>query len=167
MPRRKATLPVPSARPRRRGRGRSIPGEAARRDLRLDPDFIAWRKQPGHGPGTVPEWIAYRWLERKMGYEGGRDFLYLSVIGGLRQLEGIQIDFRIHDWLAWAIQGVYWHYRTPQQREDNIADRIVAESRDLVYVELLDVDIIERPDATMGQAIRGLEMPGAREGRVA
>lgn len=149
--------------PRRSGRPQPPPG-AAQQDPRQDPDFLMWNAQIGGGVGTVPEWMVFRWLERRMGFRHEMEFVYVPVVGGLRQREGLQVDFVVLDYLAWQVNGIYWHYRTVDQREKNAMDRAIVESRGYIYCELLDMDIIEQQETTLRLAMQGLEMPNARQG---
>ena len=149
--------------PRMKGRPSVRPPGLKNVELRLDPEFLAWKVEVGNMVGTVPEWLVYRWLTRR-GLTRGRDFTYLAVVGGPRRAAGIQVDFVLHETIGLAVQGWYWHYRTVDQRVKNELDRAVAEGAGLQYVELLEDDIINRTDATMTLALAGQEMPGARAG---
>lgn len=147
--------------PRMSGRRRPPPG-LAKPDFRTDADFVKWQ-QEWNLQGTVPEWKVFRELERR-GLRVGLDFHYLVNIGGLRRFEGIQVDFIVHEYLAWAVQGVYFHYRTSDQRTQNFLNRAVAENQGFIYVEMLDSHILERVVPVVDAGLVGLELPGVREG---
>lgn len=151
--------------PRRGGTPRPPPG-LAKRDPREEPDFLTWQAEY-NSLGTVPEWMVFRWLERRKGFKHGIDFLYQVPFGGGRQVFGAVVtDFTVQTWLAWAVNGNYWHNRRgPEQDEKDELARARLESLGYTYVEVLDLDILERIDATLEAAMEGIEQPGAREGR--
>lgn len=161
-------MPVASRRQGQRGfarRGATTrpPPGAALIPPREQPDFQRWNGE--YGPGTYPEYVVFRWLE-KQGYRHGLDFTYQVPFGGGRLVYGAQVtDFIVNEWLAWPVNGLYWHYRRdPDQRERDAAN--YARLQDLGYtvVVLLDVDVIERTDPTLRMALNGIEVAGAREG---
>src|SRR5688500_1857263 len=112
------------------GRRRAPPG-LAKPDFRTDPAFVTWQGEY-NAQGTVPEWLSFKWLE-KQGLRPRQDFHYLLNVGGLRRFEGIHIDFLVNEWIAWAVQGVYFHYTTSEQREKNFLNRAVAENKGFIY----------------------------------
>lgn len=148
--------------PRRGAVPRPIPGGAAS-DPRQDDDFQKWNAQ--YGPGTVPEYQVFRWLE-KQGFRHGIEFTYQVPFDGGRQVYGAQVaDFEVMQWLAWFVNGVYWHYqRDPMQRLRDQLNYERLESLGLTVVVLLDTDIAARIDQVCSLAMQGLEEPGAREG---
>ncbi len=147
-------------------RPRAVPG-LAKGEPREEPDFQKWNAE--YGPGTYPEYVVFRWLE-KQGLRHGLGFTYQVPFGGGRQVFGAQVaDFVVFDWLALMVNGIYWHYSTPEQRAGNFMRRAFLEGMrpPMVVVEVLDLDVVERTETTMRLALNGQEMPGAREGRAA
>ncbi len=146
--------------PRRKGTPQP-PAGLAKGDPRQDPDFIKWNATAGGGIGTYPEYLIYRYLERRLGYRPGIEFQYLAVVGGARQLEGVQVDFLIQNWLALAVDGTYFHFANREQIESNFLARATVQSAGYVFVSAVDSDIIDRLDAVMTAALAGQELPTA------
>jgi hypothetical protein len=74
------------------------------------------------------------------------------------------VDFIIREYLVIAVDGIYWHFRTTEQRVKNELDRATVEGLGYLYIQVLDVDMVERTDTAMRAALLGQELPGARLG---
>ncbi len=153
--------------PRQGARPRALPG-TAKGDPRQDPEFLTWLNRWGvYGQSTYPEYLIFRWLEQH-GLKAGLDFQYLGHAPSAFVRGSQQVDFLVYSYLAWAVNGIYWHFiRDPYQRIVDAINRASLEDQGYIVVEMLDLDVVERTDLTIRNGLNGIELPGAREGRAA
>jgi hypothetical protein len=141
--------------PRLKGIPKPVPG-SAKIDVRTTPDFAALARQ--FPAITVPEYLVFRWLERKQGWRYGREFVYLDYLPGVDQEGEQQVDFTTITGLAFAVDGVHWHLE-PVQRARDLMNKWLVRGVGYTPVTLLDIDLVDRLEATMTAAMQGLEMP--------
>ena len=147
----------------RKGATTRPPPGGAKGDPRASDDFQRWNGQ--YGPGTYPEYLIFRRLERD-GYRHGNEFTYQMPFGGGRIVHGAQItDFVVFDYLAWSVLGWYYHFqRDPAQRQRDVLNRNFLTSLGYLFVEMLDLDIVDHLEPIYQLALKGMETTGAQLG---
>jgi len=100
--------------------------------------------QPPDGwPGSGPEWLVFRELERT-GLKEGVDFLYQSVrFGGRQQKGGAIFDFEIYNPpdLCINVQSEFFHYSTVDQRSHDALRRAQVESQGVTLIFIDEADL--------------------------
>jgi len=133
-----------------------LPEEEEREDY----SFLLWVSRWG---GTYPEYVAFRWLERK-GFEPGEDFIFQSSQMGGRQLYGgavVDFDFP-HLMLAWRVMGEHWHLGNPAVEARDEMQKLALSSYGYTVVDCFAQDVIQRTEWTLGNAIQGIQISSRR-----
>lgn len=115
--------------------------------------------------GTLPEFIAFDWLERK-GLVAGEDFIFQSSRMGGRQLYGgAVVDFDFPDrQLAWRIQGEHFHIGDPAKEASDIMQKMSLETLGYTVIDVYAQDIIERRNWVLTKALNGEQTRSLHEG---
>jgi hypothetical protein len=144
--------------PRQKAAPKPPPG-AKEVDVRQTPDFIKLMQQ--FPLITVPEYLVFRWLERRMGWRYGVEFMYLDYLPGLGVDTGLQqVDFTTITMLALPVDGVFFHIdKGADQRARDLMSKAMLQMQGYTVCTLLDIDLTTRLEATMQAAMAGQEMP--------
>ena len=110
---------------------------------------------------TDLEAIVYLWLE-KQGYRDPQDFSFQSGVFGGRQEAGGQVaDFILYTARAYPlvirVMGEHWHTGPDQQAKDEGA-KSALEANGFDVVDVWERYLLESPDYTMEQALKGVEL---------
>lgn len=122
-------------------------------------EFLAWKLRYG---GSFPEFLVFQELEKRR-YQPGIDFDYqASFFGGRNKLGGAVIDFYLPDGdIAGRVQGVYFHYRTIEQKSFDTIQRLLLEQSGTTVVDMLEDEIIQSVSLVVGLFIQGRETQDA------
>lgn len=122
-----------------------------------------WQRPPPTWTGSVPEWSCYWALTVKFRLVVNLDFEYQgSLAGGRSRLGGFVPDFVVYaPNVAINVDGVYVHTIHGTETEANdLLVTVVAASRGLTLIHLLDINLLENPIELVRQALAGIQPPG-------
>jgi len=138
------------------------------RGMRLGPRAIPeqppnWQRPPVGWTGSLPEYACYWALTIKFRLVEQLDFEYQgSLAGGRNRLGGFVPDFVVYaPSVAINVDGVYIHTLQGTETEANdLLATVVAASRGLTLIHLLDLSLLENPIELVRQALAGIQPPG-------
>jgi len=121
-----------------------------------------WRMQRKGIQGSVPELLAYAWLEARR-----IPFDFQSAVFAARRLRGgLVLDFVLYNLaegcMVWRIQGGYWHGSAAARRRD-AADKVrlrgarVNGATIRYVIDIYERDILRSPNSVFRDALRGRE----------
>lgn len=122
--------------------------------------YARWQEFSGNDNASYPEFIVMEYLTRVRRMRRGVDFIFQYGISGGRSFLGGQVvdfylPFKQH---AWLVQGLRFHYVTPEQRKRDTVAKLVLVGMGLTVIELFEDDIIEHTVNTIEQALNGIQV---------
>lgn len=134
------------------------PAVADPEDTTQDYDFLKWEAEWG---GTLPEYVAFRWLEHK-GLVSYEDFQFQSSsMGGRQMLGGAVVDFDFPAYrLAWRIQGEKWHVGDPAKEASDELQKLALTMHGYTVIDVFAQDVLERTEWVLSNALAGIEVRG-------
>jgi len=124
--------------------------------------YLLWESE---WSGTFPEFLVFRWLEKK-NLSPNADFYFQSSRMGGRQLWGgcvVDFDFP-SERLAWRIQGEFFHVGNPAKEASDIMQKMSLSTKGYIVVDIYAQDVLERLDWVLTHAINGEQARSLHEG---
>lgn len=123
-----------------------------------------WQASPaaaGKGSASILEFLVWEFLTYKKKQIENVDWIYqYPLMGGRTRFGGFVADFYFPMRReVWNPAGLQFHWTDPQDRARDLMAKQVLAGRGIRLLYLWEDDLMNRPDYTLEQAWRGVELP--------